>query len=275
MIADRLQWSPPAEGPSLASDRVHVWRAFLNVPAARVQSLQRTLAAEELRRAKRYHFQKDRDRFVVARGFLRAILSEYLRTEASQLCFRYNRHGKPELLDSQGLRFNVSHSDELALYAISRDREIGIDLERIRPELAGQEIAERFFSPREVASLRALPEGMQADAFFACWTRKEAYLKAKGQGIVLGLDQFDVSLSPGEPAALLHVIGHPEEAARWSLQELRPAAGYIASVAVEGHGWQLRCWQWMEAPAERATHGADVNNTPVQSLDSGTGGTAV
>jgi len=264
MIADRLQWSLPPKSPSLASDRVHVWRAYLDVPAARVESLQRTLAAEELRRAKRYRFQKDRDRFVVARGFLRAILSEYLRTEPSQLRFRYNAHGKPELLDGQGLRFNMSHSDGLALYAICRDREIGIDLERIRPELPGQEIAERFFSPREVVSLRALPEGMQADAFFACWTRKEAYLKARGQGIVLGLDQFDVSLSPGEPAALLRVIGHPEEAARWSLQELRPAAGYIAAVAVEGHGWELRCWRWMEAPAGPETHGGHAKTMPVQ-----------
>ncbi len=274
-MADRLQWSPPPEGVSLASGRVHVWRASLDVPAARVQSLKRTLAGEELRRAKRYHFQKDRDRFVVGRGLLRAILSEYLRTEAGQLRFRYNAHGKPELLDSHGLRFNVSHSDGLALYAISRDREIGIDLERIRPELAGQEIAERFFSPREVVSLRALPEGMRADAFFACWTRKEAYLKAKGRGIVLGLDQFDVSLTPGEPAALLRVIGHPEEAARWSLQELRPATGYIAAVAVEGHGWELRCWQWMEAPVELETHGGHADTMPVQPLDSGTRGTAV
>ncbi len=275
MIADRLQWSPPPESLSLASDRVHVWRASLKVPAARVQSLQRTLAAEELWRAKRYYFQKDRDRFVVARGFLRAILSGYLRTEASQLRFRYNRHGKPELLDSQGLRFNVSHSDELALYAISHRREIGIDLERIRPELAGQAIAERFFSPREVASLRSLPESMRADAFFACWTRKEAYLKARGRGIVLGLDQFDVSLSPGEPAGLLRVVGHPEEAARWSLQELHPAAGYVAAVAVEGHGWELRCWQWMETPAEPETDGGHAKTMPVQSVDSGTGRTAV
>ncbi len=274
MTTDRLQWSPPPESPSLASDRVHVWRASLDVPAARVQSLQRSLAMEELGRAKRYHFQKDRDRFVVARGFLRAILSEYLRTEASQLRFRYNPHGKPELLDSQGLRFNVSHSDGLALYAVSRNREIGIDLERIRPELAGQDMAERFFSPWEVASLRSLPESMRADAFFACWTRKEAYLKAKGQGIALGLDQFDVSLTPGEPAALLSVVGHPEEAARWSLQELRPADGYMAAVAVEGHGWELRCWQWMDAPDDRETHRGRANTAFVQSVDSGTGTSA-
>src|SRR5919199_1621700 len=143
-----------------------------------------------------------------------------LRQAPPQLCFTYGRHGKPALATGTGgvpLRFNVSHSHGLALYAITRDREVGVDVERIRPEVAQEKIAERFFSPREVTVLRALPTPLQATAFFACWTRKEAYIKATGDGLSLSLKQFDVSLAPGEPVALLHTIWDPQEAARWAL----------------------------------------------------------
>ncbi len=247
MMSPLPSWCPPPENLTLGNDEVHVWRAFLDLPASQVQSLQQTLVAEELRRAERYYFQKDREHFIVARGLLRAILGRYLRIEPSQLRFCYGPHGKPELAGQTGgeaLRFNVSHSHGLALYALTRDRKIGVDLERIRPDLADEKIAERFFSPREVAVLRALPTNMQPEAFFACWTRKEAYLKARGEGLALCLDQFDVSLAPGEPAALLSTNGDPQEVSRWSLQELDPGPGYVAALAVEGHAWQLKCWQW-------------------------------
>jgi 4'-phosphopantetheinyl transferase len=121
---------------------------------------------------------------------------------------------------------------------------VGIDLERIRFDLAVAEIAERFFSRREVAMLRTLPTELQRQAFFRCWTRKEAYIKARGEGLSLLLDQFDVSLAPGEPAAILGTQRDPSEASRWSLQKLTPAPGYVAALAVEGHGWRLTCWQW-------------------------------
>jgi 4'-phosphopantetheinyl transferase len=142
------------------------------------------------------------------------------------------------------LGFNLAHSHELALYAITRGREVGIDLERIRSNLVDEQIAERFFSPREVVVLRGLPTHRQREAFFNCWTRKEAYVKAKGQGLSIPLDQFDVSLAPGEPAALLSTQWHPQEASRWSLQKLNPGCGYVAALAVEGHDWQVKCWQW-------------------------------
>jgi 4'-phosphopantetheinyl transferase len=121
---------------------------------------------------------------------------------------------------------------------------VGIDLERIRLDLAVAEIAERFFSRREVAMLRALSTDVQQQAFFRCWTRKEAYIKARGEGLSLPLDQFDVSLAPGEPAAVLGTQPDPSEASRWSLQELTPAPGYAAALAVKGHSWRLTCWQW-------------------------------
>jgi 4'-phosphopantetheinyl transferase len=228
------------------------------VPESQVQSLWCTLTADERQRAERYIFQKDRTHFVVARGLLRVLLGCYLRQEPQHLHFTYGPHGKPALATDTGrvaLRFNVSHSHSLALYAITRGREVGVDVERIRPEVVQEKIAERFFSPREVTVLRALPTPLQAPAFFACWTRKEAYMKATGDGLTLPLNQFDVSLAPGEPAALLRTAWDPKEAARWTLQDLAPAPGYRAAVAVAGHAWRLTCW-------DGPTTYLDVSNSP-------------
>ena len=223
-----------------------------------MRSLWYTLTADECQRAERYVFAKDRTHFVVARGLLRVLLGRYLGQDPPHLRFIYGPHGKPALATDTGggaLRFNVSHSHGLALYAITRGREVGVDVERIRPEVAQEKIAERFFSPREVTLLRALPAQLQATAFFACWTRKEAYIKAKGEGLALPLDQFDVSLVPGEPAVLLRAAWDPQEAARWSLQDLAPAPGYRAAVAVAGHDWRLTCWDgpvaYLDVPTPR------------------------
>ncbi len=234
--------------PALGHDEVHVWRASQDLKTSRIQSLLQTLSVDERTRAERFYFQKDRDHFIIARGTLRAILGRYLKIEPSQLHFCYNLYGKPALVSESGdneLCFNISHSDGLALYALACKREIGIDLERMRDGLAHEKIAESFFSDREVAVLRALPTDLQQEAFYTCWTRKEAYVKARGQGLTLPLNKFDVSLTPGEPAALLSINGNSQEAFRWSLQEINPGPGYTATLAVEGHGWQLKCFQWI------------------------------
>lgn len=249
-VAHVASWCPPPKTLVLGSNEVHVWRAILDLKVARMQSLEQTLSADERTRAGRFYFQKDREHFTVARGVLRAILGRYLEMEPGQLRFCYSPYGKPALAGESGrdaLRFNVSHSHGLALYAISRGWEIGIDLERLRPHLADEQIAERFFSPREVTTLRGLPIDMQQEAFFACWTRKEAYIKARGEGLTIRLDKFEVSLAPGEPAALLHSDGALQEASLWSLQALVPGPGYVAALAVKGHGWRLACWQWPES----------------------------
>src|SRR5713226_2658116 len=246
-ISPAFLWSPPPETLFLGDDEVHVWKASLKPESPSVHSLIQTLSPDERARADRFHFQKDRECFIVARGLLRIILGRYLNMEPSCLQFCYNPYGKPALAnesDGNGLRFNLSHSDGLALYAITRGREIGVDLEHIRPDLADGKLAERFFSPAEVKVLRSLPASSQPVGFFNCWTRKEAYIKARGKGLSLPLDQFDVSVVPGEPAALLRVNGDPNETSRWDLHELVPASGYVAALAVEGHDWQLKCWQW-------------------------------
>ncbi|MBD1930358.1 MULTISPECIES: 4'-phosphopantetheinyl transferase family protein [Cyanophyceae] len=135
-------------------------------------------------------------------------------------------------------------ADRFCLYAVTCDREIGIDLEHIRPISDTEQIAQRFFSDREYAVLCTLPQSQKQAAFFNCWTRKEAYIKAMGRRFSLPLNQFEVSLTPGEPAALLGTLGEPQEASRWSFRELTPDPEYVAALAVEGNGWQLQCFQW-------------------------------
>jgi 4'-phosphopantetheinyl transferase len=174
-------------------------------------------------------------------------LSRYLDISPGLLRFSYNRYGKPALVDAAGdasLRFNVSHSGGVALYAVTRGREVGLDVEAIRADLASLEIAVRFFSQAEVATLRALPAEQQTLGFFNCWTRKEAYIKALGEGLSRSLQSFAVSLTPGETASLLSSNDDPDEPARWSLVELNPAEGYVAALAVEGAISALRCWRW-------------------------------
>ena len=251
--APRRMWGPPPAELALSSADVHVWRAPLDQPASRILQLANVISADERARAERFYFERDRKHFIVGRGLLRTILGCYLGIESNRLEFWSGSHGKPALAETSArgtLRFNLSHSQGLVLYAVTRDREIGIDLERIRPIAEAEQIAERFFSARENALFRALPPSQKLEAFFNCWTRKEAYIKAIGDGLARPLDRFDVSLVPGEPARLLRVEGDSREACRWCLQALTPAAGYAAALAVEGRGWHLACWEWVENLSE-------------------------
>jgi 4'-phosphopantetheinyl transferase len=241
------EWREPTANLTLDADEVHVWRAALEQTPGRLERLGGTLVPEESERAARFHFARDRRRYIAGRGLLRDILSRYLNLPPDSLRFRYTPYGKPYLVEECGggwLRFNVSHAGELALYALSRGRELGVDVEQIRTDIEHTEIASQFFSRQEVASLLALPEHLRQDAFFLCWTRKEAYVKGVGEGLSLPLHSFDVSLTPGEPASLLAVRGDAREATRWTLRALEPGAGYCAALVAEGDGWQLKCWQW-------------------------------
>jgi 4'-phosphopantetheinyl transferase len=250
MSASLPLWSSPPEILELGCNEVHVWRAALDLPISHVRSLEQTLAADERRRAERLHFEKDRMHFIVARGLLRAILGRYLATDPRTLRFCYSQYGKPALAQEAGsdasLCFNVTHSHGMALYAITRSRAIGIDLEHIRTDIVCEPIAERFFSPYEVSMLRTVPTHMRPEAFFSCWTRKEAYLKARGMGLSLALSQFDVTVAPGESAALLRTREEDQDISRWWLRDLSPGFGYVAALAVEGHLSLLQCWQWSE-----------------------------
>ncbi len=213
-------------------DKIHVWHAALDREEAFVGELKATLSLEERARADRFHFANDRNRFVVARGLLRQLLGRYLRESPSDLEFSYAQHGKPFLSGASaasGLSFNLSHSSGLAVYAVARKRNLGIDVEHVQPHSSGDDIAERYFSAREVSDLRRLPAEARADGFYRCWTRKEAYLKATGMGLQIPLDSFAVSVSPEADAQFLSGV-----APCWQLAAYQPAEGYVAALVYDG-----------------------------------------
>lgn len=227
---------------SLADDEVHTWCMPLNQSADAMQMLARTLSVDEQARCARFHFERDQRAFVASHGLLRAILGRYLNIEPSRVRFSYGSHGKPALIDSR-LRFNLSHAHQRVLIAVTLAREIGADIEHIRPIDDMEQIVARFFSSSERVAFCALPASQKSEAFFSGWTRKEAYLKAIGDGLARPLDTFDVSLTPGAPASLLRVESDAGEVTRWSLLALAPVPGYLAALCVEGHDWHLVCQQ--------------------------------
>jgi 4'-phosphopantetheinyl transferase len=236
---------PPALPWSLGEAEVHVWLANLDRSLGQLSKLGSMLSAEEQVRANRFRFEKHRNRYIAARAVLRSLLAAYLEIDATAVQLSYNAHGKPDLADpADDLRFNLAHSSVLALYGITRGRNIGIDVERIRPELAAEDIARRFFAPEEVAALSLLPEELRMKAFFKCWTRKEAFVKARGLGLSMPLDHFVVSLHPGETPALLSVKDDEQMPSRWAICELDPEEGYAAALAVEEKNFELKCWNY-------------------------------
>jgi 4'-phosphopantetheinyl transferase len=240
----------PAQRFTLAADAVHVWRVDLRVAADCVRRLEATLSSAERARAARFNFPEHRERFIVAHGALRDILSRYLSARASELAFEANAHGKPALAlpEHTWLQFNLTHSADLALVAVTRDRPVGIDVEHKVPPDDPARLVAQFFSANENAAFSALPESQREAAFFAGWTRKEAYVKALGEGLSTPLDQFDVSLAPGQPARLLADRLHPDHPAHWSLLDLDPDAigpEYAAALAIAGPRPTLTLYPWL------------------------------
>jgi 4'-phosphopantetheinyl transferase len=221
----------------LRHDEVHVWLVDLDALAPDLGRWQKTLCGDERERAQRFHFPHLHSRFVVARGVLRTLLGAYLEVPPGALRFRYSDKGKPSLdqpYSHSRLQFNLSHSEQVSLLAFARDRELGVDVERLQRSFDVEGIAKRFFSPAEQKAIFALPRNQWPEAFFTCWTRKESFVKAKGDGLSLPLDQFDVSVVPGQAAELLSTRPDPEEKYRWSLASLDVAPGFVAAVAVRG-----------------------------------------
>lgn len=238
-------WSSPPKRPMLQADEVHIWRLSLECPGSTVEKLSEALSSDEVNRANRFRFEADRNRFIVARACLRSLLGSYLGVEAAEVRFNYSEYGKPSLdeaINAQELSFNLAHSGSLALYALTLKRQIGVDLEHVRAGFATDEIARRYFSASEIDRLSQLPPALRHQAFFNCWTRKEAFIKAIGLGLSLSLDQFDVTLAPNEPATLLQTRWNDEEASRWSLTAFDAGRDYVAAVAVQGHNLELRTW---------------------------------
>jgi 4'-phosphopantetheinyl transferase len=237
------KWLEPPESLTLEAGQVHVWRICLEQEDGVLDRFRRTLAPEELDRAGRFRFERLQRHFVVARGFLRHVLARYLPARPDELGFSYNSYGKPSLTGEQNLQFNMSHSHQIGLVAVTRDAALGVDVEHIRSDFANDEIARRFFSRLEVDTFNALPKEDQVAAFFRCWARKEAYIKAIGKGLSQPLDGFDVTLAPADPAALLRA--GESDTLTWSMSDIDVGPDYASSLVVEGVPSQISYWRFV------------------------------
>ncbi len=232
-----LLWHLPPKQLLISQGEIHLWRVFLDCPAIPVEQLAQLLSADERVRTERFYFEQDKNRFIVTRALLRTILGGYLGTAAERLQFDYGQHGKPAIAEPQNgssLRFNLSHSQNLTVFAVARDRDLGIDLEFIRPIAEAEQIAKRYFSLRENAIFQALSPSQKSAGFFHHWTRKEAYLKAVGNGVAANNDDFDETVVSEESI---------ESPNRWFLHSFVPAPNYLATLAVEGNGWDIVYFQ--------------------------------
>jgi 4'-phosphopantetheinyl transferase len=232
-------WLSAPTNLNVSPDEVHVWRFQLDCSEAQLQHLTQTLSSDEIARAERFYFPEHRQRFIAGRGILRTILGRYLGIAPDQVSFKYEPRGKPVLADTlneSGLGFNLSHSQSLALCAVTNKRLIGVDLENIRPMDDVEALAKRFFLPREYEFMRSLPDSQKQEVFFRYWTCKEAYLKATGEGLAK-LEQVEISLTSTEAATL-------QTSENWRLFELVPANNYLAAVVVAGQGVHLKYWQY-------------------------------
>ena len=216
----------------LPVDSVHLWQRPLQITGGDLEACHALLSAEERERAQRYRVERPRSDYILTRGTLRSLLARYLRRAPNEISFRYTEFGKPLLVDGGDLQFNVSHSDGIAVMGFARAREIGVDVEKIRQQSDVEQIAERFFSKHERRSLRQCAGEELHEAFFRCWTRKEAYIKAKGEGLSLPLHQFDVSVEREPQQALLATRPDATEAERWQLMNVPVQTGYAAALAV-------------------------------------------
>lgn len=233
---------------TLKVNEIHVWHASLVIDQEQESICLSVLSPDEKARADRFHFKKDRNAYIAARSILRHLLGHYLNREPTSIRFNYSTHGKPFLKTRSRtgpkLEFNLSHSGEKALLAFCHDRPLGIDLERLRKNTDILSLAKRFFSPGEYSDLISLPDRERLGAFFLCWVRKEAFIKAKEQGLSLGLSKFEVSLKPDKPAVLRHTFYQKKDAENWSLFDIKMENDYRAALAVKGKNAEVRSFHW-------------------------------
>jgi len=233
---------------TLKVNEIHVWHASIVIEREMESTCLSVLSQDEKVRADRFHFKKDRNVYIAARFILRFLLSQYLNRNPDALRFSYSAHGKPFLKTRSSaepkLEFNLSHSGEKALFAFCLDRPLGIDLERLRKNTDILSLAKRFFSPGEYSDLISLPDKERLGAFFLCWVRKEAFIKAKERGLSLGLSKFEVSLNPDKPAVLKHTFYQKKDAENWSLFNIKVEKDYRAALAVKGKNVEVRSFHW-------------------------------
>jgi 4'-phosphopantetheinyl transferase len=254
MSAEQINWPQPSSNWSLnwhndhsIFPNVHVWAASLDLPVNTITALASILASTELDRAARFRFVRDRNRFIAGRGFMRVILGHYLSANPVELEFIYGNHGKPALggvFATARLHFSLSHSENLGLLAISPVGAVGVDVENIRPLDDADSLVNRFFSQREITSFQKVPKNAKSLAFFKLWTRKEAFLKATGEGIAHLLDQVEVSFLPNESVKLLNLPKQLGQITDWHLHNLVPASGFVAALVAPSKTASPTCWSW-------------------------------
>jgi 4'-phosphopantetheinyl transferase len=231
----------------LGQAEMHLWVVPLTVSAEKSSYFKSILSLDEQERAGGFRKIGDAQRYIAARGSLRSLLGAYLTIEPDRLQFAYDAFGKPRLAGEKPLtsmKFSVSHSEDLALLGFARGHKNGVDVEHIRPDIDVEDLAARYFSPSEFQKLRALPADQKREAFYCGWTRKEAYLKGRGEGLSFPLNRVEVSLTPGEPAMILKASGDRGVSRRWIVQHLSPAPGYIGAAAVEGRDIAFKCFRY-------------------------------
>jgi 4'-phosphopantetheinyl transferase len=241
-----LHWQLPDRDLKLATGEVHLWLADLDQPQERRRFFMECLVPDERARAQRFAFDRQRQQFVAGRGILRVLLGRILGLAPAEVKLGQDVQGKPALVGpgAAALHFNLSHSGTLALYCLARDRQVGIDLEQVRPLAELDTIVGQVLTQTEREAWHELPCQDQLEAFFRIWVRKEAYLKATGLGLTKDLSQITVSLDPGDAARLISVAGDAEETGRWSMLGLTPRAGYVAALVAGPPGWRLCAWEY-------------------------------
>lgn len=253
---------PALDPPVLSGDEAHIWSVDLQADHDHISTFGLLLSADERQRAARFRFDRHRRRFIVAQGALRTLLGRYCSTPPKRLVFEYGPKGKPSLVGEPDLHFNVSHSSERAVFAVSRRGPLGIDIELLRDLADADDIAERFFSAAEVESYRRIPGDGRQRAFFNCWTRKEAFVKALGEGLFLSLDRFDVSLAPDDAPQVLAIEGDGQLGREWSLTALDVGDDFAGALATRWRPSPIRAWDVdarLLAPGRwGAPSGADV-----------------
>ena len=243
----RFSWCSPPAVPVIGSGEAQVWLARLD--EGKAAGMEEILSDDERARAERFRFQRQKKQYIAARGFLRIILGKYLEINPDQISFEYNMHGKPSICGASGdkIRFNLSHSDGLALYAVTGGREIGVDLERLQPFSLDERTIARCLTPLEIKRLQVLPVNAQTRFFFDCWTRKESYLKACGEGLMVSPNQIETSSFSESPAAEVIKNDCETRQTHWSFQNLPPIPGHAAALAVEGSNVRLKFWLFHDA----------------------------
>lgn len=244
-VASPILWKVPPLAVVLLDQEIHLWQVSLDQVPPIVSRLFELLSADERTHAENIQAEQERDHYIIGRGALRTILARYLGISPEQVQLEYNAHGKPTLPGNIPLRFNLAHSNDLMVVAVTLQREIGIDIEHLHLMPEAQNIANRIFTKTEIKSLRNLPESQRLEGFFIHWVCKEAYLKALGNGFARPLDSFEILSTLRRPSGLLKVFDDPSESKRWFFQVFRPSDGYVAAIAVEQKDLKKVYWQWL------------------------------